>query len=149
MLKHHAQATCCSDHIHCCPANTICDLEHGVCKAGEKHVPLLKKIQAVPNDGKNKKWLHGGDLTTGQMTDEDSLCVLCLLVLTVECPDQKSACPDQTTCCHLTNDSYGCCPMPDVSKQNLHICSNQTCKTQFSQSSVLVIHDCVATGTNH
>lgn len=48
----HVQAMCCSDHIHCCPSNTICDLEHGVCKSGETHVPLLKKISAVPSDSK-------------------------------------------------------------------------------------------------
>lgn len=43
---------CCSDHLHCCPSNTICDLAHGVCKDGEAIFPLLKKIAAVPNDGK-------------------------------------------------------------------------------------------------
>lgn len=46
------QAMCCSDHIHCCPSDTICDLEHGVCKSGETQLPLLKKIAAVTNDGK-------------------------------------------------------------------------------------------------
>ena len=45
------QAVCCSDHIHCCPANTVCDLEQGVCKSGETHVPL-PEIAAVPNDSK-------------------------------------------------------------------------------------------------
>lgn len=48
----HVQAMCCSDHLHCCPSNTICDLEHGVCKSGQMHVPLLKKIPAVLNDSK-------------------------------------------------------------------------------------------------
>uniref|UniRef100_A0A3Q3VYW6 Granulins domain-containing protein n=1 Tax=Mola mola TaxID=94237 RepID=A0A3Q3VYW6_MOLML len=43
------EAVCCSDHIHCCPANTVCDLEQGVCRAGETHIPPLK-IAAVPND---------------------------------------------------------------------------------------------------
>lgn len=46
------QGTCCSDHIHCCPADTVCDLEHLICKSGKTHFPLLKKITAVPNDGK-------------------------------------------------------------------------------------------------
>ncbi len=51
---HPVQATCCSDHLHCCPSNTICDLEQGVCKSGETLLPLLKKISAAPNDGKQE-----------------------------------------------------------------------------------------------
>lgn len=45
------QAVCCSDHLHCCPAGTQCDLEHVMCVAGETRVPLLKKIAAVPSEG--------------------------------------------------------------------------------------------------
>uniref|UniRef100_A0A3B3Z323 Granulins domain-containing protein n=1 Tax=Poecilia mexicana TaxID=48701 RepID=A0A3B3Z323_9TELE len=33
----------------------------------------------------------------------------------IECPDKKTVCPDGTTCCQMTNGSFGCCPMPDVS----------------------------------
>ncbi|KAM8730432.1 granulin b isoform 1-T2 [Acanthopagrus schlegelii] len=90
------EAMCCSDHIHCCPSNTICDLEHGVCKSGETQLPLLKKIAAVTND--------------------------------VECADKKSACPDQTTCCQMSNGSYGCCPMPDAvcCSDHIHCCPSGT-----------------------
>ncbi|XP_041818405.1 granulin b [Chelmon rostratus] len=86
------EAMCCSDHLHCCPSNTICDLEHGVCKSGATNVSVMKKISAVPND--------------------------------VECPDKKSACPDGTTCCQMTNGTYGCCPMPNAvcCSDHIHCC---------------------------
>lgn len=45
------QAVCCSDHVHCCPASMYCDLEHDMCTSGERRIPLLKKIAAVPNAG--------------------------------------------------------------------------------------------------
>lgn len=90
------QAMCCSDHLHCCPDNTICDLEHGVCKSGETSVPMLMKIAAVPND--------------------------------VDCPDKKSSCPDQTTCCQMINGTYGCCPMPNAvcCSDHVHCCPEGT-----------------------
>lgn len=46
------EATCCNDHLHCCPSNTTCDLKHGVCKSGGNEVPLMKRIPAVSYDGK-------------------------------------------------------------------------------------------------
>ncbi|XP_078135049.1 granulin b isoform X1 [Sander vitreus] len=92
----YTEAMCCSDHIHCCPSDTICDLEHGICKSGDTSVPMLKKIAAVPND--------------------------------VECPDKKSACPDETTCCQITNGTYGCCPMPNAvcCSDHAHCCPEGT-----------------------
>ncbi|KAK9530831.1 hypothetical protein VZT92_012310 [Zoarces viviparus] len=46
----------------------------------------------------------------------------------VKCPDEKSACPDQTTCCKMTDDTYGCCPMPNAvcCEDNLHCCPHDT-----------------------
>ncbi len=36
--------------------------------------------------------------------------------------DEKSFCPEDTTCCELTNSSYGCCPYPQAS-----CCSDKVC----------------------
>uniref|UniRef100_A0A672YUZ8 Granulins domain-containing protein n=1 Tax=Sphaeramia orbicularis TaxID=375764 RepID=A0A672YUZ8_9TELE len=99
-------AMCCSDHLHCCPSNTICDLKQGVCKSGEIELPLLMKIPAVPNDSEEvnaKTWP---------------------LVFTVQCPDKTSFCPDQTTCCQMSNGTYGCCPMPEAvcCSDHIHCC---------------------------
>ena len=32
----------------------------------------------------------------------------------VVCPDKKYACPTGNTCCILADQSYGCCPLPNV-----------------------------------
>lgn len=46
-----AQAVCCNDHVHCCPAGMQCDVEHDRCMSGEWALPLVKKIAAVVNEG--------------------------------------------------------------------------------------------------
>uniref|UniRef100_A0A3B3VYI3 Granulin b n=1 Tax=Poecilia latipinna TaxID=48699 RepID=A0A3B3VYI3_9TELE len=90
------EATCCNDHLHCCPSNTTCDLTHGVCKSGGIEVPLTRRIPAASRD--------------------------------VECPDKKTVCPDGTTCCQMTNGSFGCCPMPDAvcCSDHIHCCPSGT-----------------------
>lgn len=32
-----------------------------------------------------------------------------------KCPDHKSECPSETTCCQMQSGLYGCCPFKDVS----------------------------------
>ncbi|CAF4274823.1 unnamed protein product, partial [Rotaria sordida] len=36
-------------------------------------------------------------------------------ILIIQCPDDKSFCPEETTCCQLNNNSYGCCPCNQAS----------------------------------
>ncbi|KAM6896946.1 granulin b [Xenentodon cancila] len=86
-------ATCCSDHLHCCPSNSICDLKHQFCKFVETQLQLMKMIPA------------------------DTVC-----------PDGKTHCPDQTTCCQLSNGTYGCCPLPNAvcCEDHLHCCPHGT-----------------------
>ncbi|XP_008435425.1 granulin b [Poecilia reticulata] len=90
------EATCCNDHVHCCPSNTTCDLKLGVCKSGGNEVPLTRRIPAASRD--------------------------------VECPDKKTVCHDETTCCQMTNGSFGCCPMPDAvcCSDHIHCCPSGT-----------------------
>ena len=87
------QAVCCSDHVHCCPNGYTCDVEHSTCKKGLMSQPWVKKISANPIE-----------------------------VRSVRCPGGKSSCPDSTTCCKLPSGKYGCCPMPNVSK-NVSFCA--------------------------
>ncbi|CAL8308480.1 unnamed protein product [Boreogadus saida] len=92
----HPKAVCCSDQLHCCPANTTCDMEHERCLSGEgEALPLATKISAAPNHD-------------------------------VVCPDSLTICHDQSTCCQLGNGSYGCCPMPNAMccSDHLHCCPN-------------------------
>ncbi|XP_068610498.1 LOW QUALITY PROTEIN: granulin b [Brachionichthys hirsutus] len=87
------EAICCSDLIHCCPGNTICDLEHGVCRAAEVRLPLLKTLSAAP---------------------EDVMCP----DKTTSCPDQTTCCPISEGaygCCPMPDavcclDFVHCCP---------------------------------------
>lgn len=32
----------------------------------------------------------------------------------VQCPGGEFECPDSSTCCHMLDGSWGCCPMPQV-----------------------------------
>eukprot|EP01136_Pigoraptor_vietnamica_P008797 Opistho-1_new@44609 len=76
-------ATCCSDHIHCCPSGTTCDLSAMACmpqEASGLKVPLSRK------------------LPSNRMYNS------------TVCPDGRSACPTGSTCCQLTTGAYGCCP---------------------------------------
>ncbi|KAJ3607811.1 hypothetical protein NHX12_024862 [Muraenolepis orangiensis] len=46
----YAEAVCCNDHIHCCPAESMCDLKHERCLSGDQVFPLATKTSARPND---------------------------------------------------------------------------------------------------
>jgi len=79
-----ADATCCSDHIHCCPpAYPICDLYHGQCTNTDEqivvHVPMLEKKPA--------KYMKLKDIQCGDGT----------------------ACPSNTYCCPSGFGGFGCC----------------------------------------
>ncbi|XP_077316143.1 progranulin isoform X1 [Lithobates pipiens] len=80
------KATCCNDHVHCCPQNTQCDLVHGTCVSTDKVVPMSKKVPA-------------------RMKLQTSV-----QVLRTPCRD-GSSCPDGSTCCELGEHSFGCCPL--------------------------------------
>ncbi|XP_029933758.1 granulin b [Myripristis murdjan] len=103
-----AKAVCCEDKRHCCPAGTKCDLTHSKCVSATKEAfPMLEKLPARRRE--NKPAARVASLT---------------------CPDGKSTCPDDTTCCLLTSGDYGCCPYAEAvcCTDHLHCCpSNTTC----------------------
>uniref|UniRef100_A0AC34FS60 Granulins domain-containing protein n=1 Tax=Panagrolaimus sp. ES5 TaxID=591445 RepID=A0AC34FS60_9BILA len=45
---HVVSAVCCSDHLHCCYVDTICNITAGECtgRFPGKHLPLLQKTPA-------------------------------------------------------------------------------------------------------
>ncbi|KAM5134808.1 progranulin [Mantella aurantiaca] len=99
------QAICCSDHVHCCPHNTMCDLVHSTCVSGDKVVPMSKKLPARMKL---------------QASVEDRR---------VKCGD-GSSCPDGSTCCELNDKTFGCCPLISAvcCGDHLHCCpSGTTC----------------------
>ena len=77
-------AKCCSDDKHCCPATYECDTNAGTCTKGDQVIAMFKKQPAIN--------AH----------------------LNVVCPDQKSECSPDTTCCKLKSGEYGCCPIPNA-----------------------------------
>lgn len=99
------KATCCMDHLHCCPQNTQCDLVHGTCVSQDKVVPMFKKVPA-------------------RMKLQTSV-----QVLRTPCKD-GSSCPDGSTCCEMGEHSFGCCPLISAvcCGDHIHCCpSGTTC----------------------
>ncbi|XP_028332120.1 granulin b [Gouania willdenowi] len=105
------QATCCSDHLHCCPSNAVCDLKHGTCRSGTLRLPLGKKIPSVP-------------------VNRSSLSRLSQLPATVSVPsvgnkcDESTSCPGVTTCCKTESGDWACCPLPQAvcCDDHIHCC---------------------------
>ncbi|GIX86677.1 progranulin [Caerostris darwini] len=92
-------AVCCTDGLHCCPENTVCNLTAGTCddKSGKR----------VPFDFRRKT------------VDKPSV---------VYCPDGQSFCDDTNTCCMMPTGMYGCCPYPNAvcCNDGLHCCPSGT-----------------------
>ena len=80
---------CCTDHLHCCPHGTTCDLEQEGCISGKKNIAWSTKLPA----GTMPPRLSNIDV--------------------VKCSD-GSECPDGATCCKMASGQFGCCPMPQV-----------------------------------
>lgn len=45
------QAICCSDHLHCCPQDTVCDLIQSKCLSKDYTTDLLTKLPGYPGRG--------------------------------------------------------------------------------------------------
>jgi len=86
------QAVCCSDHEHCCPSGTTCDVAAGTCTKNSQQSVSWNKVAV-----KNVNIVSSND---------------------VVCPGGQAKCPDGSTCCELASGDYGCCPLPKV----LHYC---------------------------
>ncbi|KAM9838109.1 granulin b isoform 2-T3 [Aulostomus maculatus] len=91
-------AMCCSDRLHCCPGDTICDLDHGVCKSGDTQMPLLKKSPAIPNDIEcpDKQSICPDQTTCCQLANGSYGC--CPMPNAVCCTDRLHCCPAGTEC---------------------------------------------------
>ncbi|OBS58612.1 hypothetical protein A6R68_10272 [Neotoma lepida] len=81
-------AICCSDHLHCCPQDTVCDLIQSKCLSEHYTTDLLTKLPGYP---------------VSLMTN------LLPTMKEVKC-DMEVSCPDGYTCCLLTTGAWGCCP---------------------------------------
>ncbi|XP_078454932.1 progranulin-like isoform X2 [Lampetra planeri] len=92
-------AVCCSDYLHCCPRNTMCDLKLGKCVHGKLSIPWVSKYpskQAASD-------VRCDDFTS--CPDQNTCCILpsgqwgcCPLPKAVCCDDKVHCCPEGTTC---------------------------------------------------
>uniref|UniRef100_A0A2C9K1T6 Granulins domain-containing protein n=1 Tax=Biomphalaria glabrata TaxID=6526 RepID=A0A2C9K1T6_BIOGL len=96
------QATCCADHVHCCPNGYKCDLSAGTCVKGLDVVAWSVK-QPAEKPKKIQK-----------------------LTESVVCPGGQAQCPGGATCCKLQSGDYGCCPYVNAvcCSDGLHCCPN-------------------------
>ncbi|KAG7282759.1 hypothetical protein CRUP_029967, partial [Coryphaenoides rupestris] len=93
------EAVCCSDQLHCCPVNTICDLEHKRClSAEEASFPLATRMLARPND------VRCPDNVT-RCSDQTTCCAMvngsygcCLMPNAMCCSDHIHCCPEGYNC---------------------------------------------------
>ncbi|XP_063074190.1 granulin b [Engraulis encrasicolus] len=113
-----AKAVCCEDKRHCCPENTKCDLEHSKCVSGTLgSTPMWTKFPARTRS-QTPDVNSGHSITRADVNSGAS----------ITCPDAKSSCPDDTTCCLMKTGEYGCCPYPRAvcCSDQLHCCPNDT-----------------------
>uniref|UniRef100_A0A8C4T306 Granulins domain-containing protein n=1 Tax=Erpetoichthys calabaricus TaxID=27687 RepID=A0A8C4T306_ERPCA len=111
------EAVCCEDKLHCCPSGSKCDVAHSKCVMAEgKYTPMWSKFAARPR----ASWENEEDQDELKNTNREKVH----LVEDVICPDGKSKCPSDTTCCLLLNGTYGCCPMPNAvcCLDHIHCC---------------------------
>lgn len=78
-------AVCCSDMEHCCPSGTFCDFTRGACTPMQKALVPMRGLKSSPPKHSSKK---GAVLV---------------------CPDGKTECPEDSTCCPGYNKSWNCC----------------------------------------
>ncbi|XP_047563998.1 progranulin isoform X1 [Lutra lutra] len=85
-----AQAVCCADHVHCCPAGFKCDTAKGTCEQKARQMPWVVRTPAHLR------------LPIPQAVENDVSC------------DNITSCPSSSTCCRLASGEWGCCPAPEA-----------------------------------
>ncbi|XP_054851333.1 progranulin [Eublepharis macularius] len=87
-------AVCCSDHLHCCPQGTACDLTHSKCTLTPRWSWPITRLLV--------------DLQKAHY---------------VQC-DAKHKCPDGHTCCRKRSGDWGCCPLEEAvcCSDHIHCC---------------------------
>uniref|UniRef100_UPI0037E9B7E7 granulin a n=1 Tax=Semicossyphus pulcher TaxID=241346 RepID=UPI0037E9B7E7 len=89
-----AQAECCEDHDHCCPAGTLCDSATSSCVNATASIPWVERPSANPT-----KLSRSFRMIKSSIGEEDDNI----------CPDQ-SRCPAEFSCLKALT-KFGCCPL--------------------------------------
>ncbi|XP_022247686.1 granulins-like isoform X2 [Limulus polyphemus] len=106
-------AVCCSDHQHCCPQGTVCDVQHGKCIQKLHLVEMQTKTNFMNvKQGSKFKFIKMWEISnkTKLLNNKEAKGSISKIL----CPDGQYECPDEYTCCKLPNGQWGCCPLPDA-----------------------------------
>ncbi|CAG03026.1 unnamed protein product [Tetraodon nigroviridis] len=134
------QAVCCSDHLHCCPTGTRCDLALSVCVAGPGGPsPASKIIAALGPEPKSSGQVFAGVFGAGRPVfllnrprcsgspGVATTPVLPFLPDDTKCDDTAS-CPGDYTCCRTLKGGWACCPLAQAvcCSDHTHCCPHNT-----------------------
>lgn len=88
-------AVCCSDHVHCCPHSTVCNVAEGRCikpeADGEMLISWYEKFQ-------------GTRVVRKKSVKNEASIMQC---------NGKSACSGSDQCCEMNDGQASCCPFKD------------------------------------
>ncbi|KAM4622432.1 progranulin isoform 3-T6 [Discoglossus pictus] len=128
----YSQASCCDDHVHCCPSGYVC--RGGRCYSGEVSIPWVRKTIALKREVVNVQC----DSTTS-CQDGQTCCRLlsgawgcCPIPEATCCPDHWHCCPKGFSC-----DSQGSCVLGQISipwftKSQAQVTLEVTCDATYS-----------------
>ncbi|KAG5441482.1 hypothetical protein CSKR_109810 [Clonorchis sinensis] len=106
---------CCTDGRSCCPQGSTCDPD-GLSCSFQTGARVSRKNLRKKDDDFGQLHLNTPGAGTPTL-----------------CPDKKYTCPDNSTCCSLSSDSWGCCDLPNAvcCTDGLHCCPHGTrCNAQ-------------------
>ncbi|KAK7167651.1 hypothetical protein R3I94_001899 [Phoxinus phoxinus] len=115
------RAVWCDDKIHCCPEDSVCDVEGNKCMSStNQELPMWAKfparLRAEWEDHKPAEMRAEAEVTTTRQhtTAGNPMTTLPGAENSdVPCNDTAS-CPDGTTCCKTKDGGWACCPLPQA-----------------------------------
>ena len=110
------QATCCADHIHCCPEGYKCNVATAQCSKESSSL-------TVPLTLHSRSHAH----LPAERSD-------------ITCPDHKTQCPDGMTCCKMQSGVFGCCPLKNVRMADLSRAIVMSGKEKLGHSGQKLVH---------
>merc|ERR1719206_601253 len=106
------RAVCCSDHLHCCPHDSTCDLEHSTCRRREQN-DLVEMKQKTPA------------ASIASLTTKDI------------CHDKTTMCLEGHRCCITVDAEWVCCRIHSTRKNSPALSGGQRNSIVQSPSDVM------------
>ena len=109
---------CCADTEHCCPRGYKCSLDGKSCSFASQSIAALSTgvpktiskslrrfLQQIVKAVSNELLLSATGHRKQSMVFKEKV------MESIVCPDGKSECPADNSCCKLSSGSWGCCPL--------------------------------------